>query len=268
MLKRSHYIAVGLVLALTLVILFLPAQTTARLKLAIGSLFLPLFGLAGASHQLAEKTGDTLTTRRELLKQNGTLREENQRLLVQSQQLNGLLRENALLRDQLHWQSQQKDWTLKLARVIARDPASWWRNAQINLGSRDGIRTNMPVLNTEGLIGRIASVGFDRSQVVLLGDAECKVAALVEDTHDAGVIGVSGPLDNSLVTLNCYSSKDANLKAGLKVVTSGLGGIFPKDILIGKIVDSRQVEYGLYTEARVKLAANLGALEEVWVLLP
>jgi rod shape-determining protein MreC len=268
MLKRSQYMVLGLVLALTLVILFLPAQTTARLKLAIGSLFLPLFGLAGASHQLAEKTGDALTPRRELLKQNQGLREENQRLLVQSQQLNALLRENAQLRDQVKWQTLQKAWPLKLARVIARDPASWWRTVQINLGSRDGMRTNLPVLTSEGLVGRIAAVGFDRSQVVLLGDPDCKVAALVEETRDAGVIGVSGPLDSSLVTLNCYSSKDPNLKAGQKVVTSGLGGIFPPGITIGKIVDSRQVEYGLYTEARVKLAANLGALEEVWVLLP
>jgi rod shape-determining protein MreC len=268
MLKRSQYLALGLVLALTLVILFLPAQTTARLKLAIGSLFLPLFGLAGASHQLAQKAGDALTPRRGLLKQNETLRQENERLRVQALQTEEVIQENNRLRGQLNWRQPQKAWALKAAAVIARDPASWWRTAQIDLGSRDGIRTNLPVLTTEGLVGRIASVGYNRSQVVLLGDADCKVAALVEETRDAGVLGGSGPLDNSLVTLSCYSSKDANLKAGLKVVTSGLGGIFPKGIPIGKIVDSQQVEYGLYTEARIKLAANLGALEEVWVLFP
>jgi rod shape-determining protein MreC len=65
-----------------------------------------------------------------------------------------------------------------------------------------------------------------------------------------------------------YLSGNANLKSGQAVVTSGEGGIFPPGITIGQIVDSRQVEIGLYTEARVKLSANLGALEQVWVLFP
>ena len=82
-----------------------------------------------------------------------------------------------------------------------------------------------------------------------------------------GVVVASGPLDTSLVNLT-YLASSANLKAGQNVVTSGLGGVFPKGIPIGQIVDSRSVEYGLYTEAQVKLNANLGSLEQVWVLFP
>jgi rod shape-determining protein MreC len=58
------------------------------------------------------------------------------------------------------------------------------------------------------------------------------------------------------------------VKPGQKVVTSGLGGIFPKGIPIGQVLDSQSVEFGLYVEARVKLAANLNGLEEIWVLMP
>ncbi|HEX3857724.1 MAG TPA: rod shape-determining protein MreC, partial [Verrucomicrobiae bacterium] len=82
-----------------------------------------------------------------------------------------------------------------------------------------------------------------------------------------GIISASEPLDNSLVELT-YLSGSANLKSGESVITSGLGGVFPKGIPIGQVVDSRPVEFGLYTEARVKLSANLGALEQVWVLFP
>ncbi len=60
MLRRPHYIALGLIVLLTLVILNLPGHTTARLKLAIGSLFLPLFGLAGSAHQPAGTAGDAV----------------------------------------------------------------------------------------------------------------------------------------------------------------------------------------------------------------
>ena len=267
MLKRPQYIALGLVAALMLAILILPAHTTARLKLAIGSLFLPLFGLAGTTHQLAEKAGVAITPRSELIKQNETLREENERLRAQALQAEEVLRENGRLHELLNWRQLQKSWTLKPANVIARDPASWWRTVQIDLGSRDGMKTNLTVLSTSGLVGRIATVGFDRSQVLLLGDPDCKVSALVNETRDMGVVGAGGPFDSSLTTMS-YLPKDANLKAGQLVVTSGLGGIFPKGIPIGKIVDTRPVEYGLYTEARIKLSANLSALEDVWVWMP
>jgi rod shape-determining protein MreC len=65
-----------------------------------------------------------------------------------------------------------------------------------------------------------------------------------------------------------FPFRNSTLKAGQSVVTSGLGPIFPQGIPIGKIVDSWDVEYGLYTEARVKLTTNPGGLEEVWVLFP
>jgi rod shape-determining protein MreC len=134
------------------------------------------------------------------------------------------------------------------------------------LGSRDGIRTNLPVLTADGLVGRVSAVSFVSSQVVLIGDPDCRISALVENaTHDMGVLTAGGPLDSSLVQLN-YLASSANLKPGQDVLTSGLGGIFPKGIPIGKIVDAQSIEYGLATEANVKLNANLGALEQVWVL--
>jgi len=267
MLKRSHYIALGLVALLTLIILNLPSRTTARLKVIVGSAFISLFSLASASQDMANKAGDALTPRGELIRQNEVLRRENQRLQIEAMQAREVARENTQLRQQLGWQ-QKARWNLKPGNVVLRDPANWWRTVQIDLGTRDGLRVNLPVLTTNGLIGRVASVAFDRSQVVLLGDSNCKVPAAVEnEARDKGIINISDPLDSSLVILG-HLSRNANLKAGQNVFTSGLGDIFPQGIPIGKIVDSRPVEYGLEFEARVKLAANLSGLEEVWVLFP
>ena len=80
-----------------------------------------------------------------------------------------------------------------------------------------------------------------------------------------GVLAAAGPLDSSLVQLS-YLPSSANLKAGQTVLTSGLGGVFPRGIPIGRIADVQSIEFGLATEASVKLSANLGALEQVWVL--
>lgn len=265
MLKRPQYIILGVVVLLALVILNLPGQTAARLKLAIGSLFLPLFGLASASQQTASKATDAVTTRAELARQNDWLRRENEQLRIQATQAVAVARENDRLRQQIGWQQRNRQWKTKLARVILRDPANWWRTVQIDLGSRDGVRENLPVLTGDGwLVGRIASVSLMRSQVVLIGDPSCKVGALVHnDSRDTGVLGPG----DSLVKLS-HLSPNASLKPGQSVVTSGLGGIFPAGIPIGNIVDSQPGEDGLLTAARVKLAADLGALEEVWVLLP
>ena len=267
MFKQKNYLALGAVVIVAVVLLSLPTRATARLKLAVGSWFLPLFGLAGAAQQLPADLADSVLPRRELLKQVDNLRRENQQLRSQSVQSTAIARENDQLRALFNWQ-RQSPWKLKLANVVMRDPANWWRTVQIDLGSRDGLRENLPVITDAGLVGRVSSVSITRSQIVLLGDPNCHVSALVENTaRDLGVLIAGGTLDTSLVELT-YLASSANLKPGQSVITSGLGGIFPKGIPIGQIVDSRSVEYGLYTDARVKLNANLGSLEQVWVLFP
>ena len=266
MFRKKQYFALGAVTLVVLLILSLPPRATSHLKLAIGSLFLPLFGLAGTAQQLPADLADTVLPRRELLQQIDRLRRENQELHVQALQTVAVLHENEQLHSLLGWQ-QQAPWKLKLANVITRDPANWWQTVQINLGSRDGIQVNMPVLTASGLVGRVSAVGYTRSQVVLIGDPACRISVIVDNpAHDMGIIGASGPLDTTLVDLT-YLSGGASLKSGQNVFTSGLGGVFPRGIPVGQVVDSRPVEFVLYTEARVKLSVNLGALEQVWVLL-
>jgi rod shape-determining protein MreC len=266
MLKRPHYIAAALVVLLTLVTLTLPDKTTARMKLAIGSLFVPLFGLANSAQQAAARASDAVLPRSELLRQNELLRRQNQELRLEAAQADGIAQENERLRGLLAW-PQQKRWKLKMANVVLREPSNWWRTVQIDLGSRDGIRVNMAVLTVDGLIGRVSSVSLIRSQVVLLGDPACKVAARVDNpARDTGVIGPAGSVESEFVEMS-FLPGNANLKPGQAIITSGIGGIFPKDIPVGKIVDSHPVEYGLNLAARVKLNANLSSLEEVWVLL-
>src|ERR1035437_8723255 len=164
MLKRLHYIALGLVVLLTLVILNLPSQTSARFKQGIGSLFLPLFGLASSSEQLAGTAVDAVVPRGELLKLNDALRREKQQLRFQAMQAQETASENARLRQLVGWQ-RQTPWKLKLARVVLREPANWWHTVQIDLGSRDGLRVNLAVLTTDGLVGRISAVSLTRSQL-------------------------------------------------------------------------------------------------------
>ncbi len=267
MFRKKHYVALGSVTLAAVLVLNLPSHEASSLKTGIGALYLPLFGLASTVPQLPRRAMDDLTPRSQLIREIQSLRQQNQELLVRQQQANAALEENNRLRAQLGWE-QQQPWKLKLANVVLRDPANWWNTVQIDVGTRDGVHDGCPVLTSDGLVGRVFSAGLVRSQVVLVGDPNCRVSALVEDSqHDVGVLSAAGPLDNSILDLT-YLSGSADLKSGQQVISSGLGGVFPEGIPIGQVVDSWQVDFGLYTQARVKLSANLGALNQVWVQLP
>jgi rod shape-determining protein MreC len=273
MLKKSHYIILIFVVLLVVALLRLPVGTMGKLKLAISSPFVALFGAAGATRELTGHAEDAMTSRSELQRQIEQLRRQNQDLQLRLQQESQLSSENARLRAEAGWARQER-WKVKLARVIARDPANWWRSLEIDLGARDGLRTNLPVLTPDGaLAGRLLSVGESRSQVVLLGDPNLRVAAKVVTSGPAnfetGIITAnsSAPQEEGMIDMD-HLSGNSTVRPGQNVETWGMGGVFPGGIPIGKIVDTNSVGNGLTTEARVMLTARLGALEEVWVMLP
>jgi rod shape-determining protein MreC len=269
MLRKSHYIILIVVVLVVLAFLKLPGDTMGKFKLAISGLFVPLFGLSASTHELAGDAREALTPKHELVRQVEQLRRENQEQKIQLAQDAAIWTENARLRAESSWQRQSR-WKVKLARVIARDPANWWHSVELDLGARDGIRTNMPVMTAEGLVGRVQSVSSTRSQVVLLGDPELRVAVITVGTNvETGILtaGSSLPQDQGMIDLD-FLSGNSQVSPGQAVVTWGAGGVFPYGIPVGKIVDIRAKEYGLSTEGRVKLAADLSSLEEVWVMFP
>jgi rod shape-determining protein MreC len=268
MFKRAHFIGLIVVVLVVAVLLKLPAQTMGKFKLAISGLFLPLFGLAGSSHDAAQKTGNMLVTKRELLEQNNRLKQENAQLRLLLTRDAELERENDRLRQYVGWKK-QVPIPMKLGRVIAHDPANWWRSVEVDLGARDGIRIGLPARTVEGLVGRVQTVSETHSQIVLLGDPNVRVSAVVGTTNEeTGIVMTSSttPQENNMVDL-AYLPGSSVVSPGQMVKTHGDGGVFPAGIPIGRIVDKRSRDNGLTTEARVQLFANLAALQEVWVLL-
>jgi rod shape-determining protein MreC len=267
MLKKSHYIFLVCVVLLVLALLQWPGGAVSKLKLAISGLFLPLFGLSNSTHEWLGQASEGAVSKRELLRQNEQLRQDNQELQIQLQQQAAIAAENARLRSELGW-TRQTRWRVKLARVIVRDPSNWWRSLEIDLGARDGVRPNVAVLTSDGLVGKVQSVGETRSQVVLLGDPNLRVSAMITN-GETGIIAASSSasLGEGMIGMD-FLSGASSAQPGQSVVTWGAGGVFPPGIPIGKIVDLQPKEYGLATEARVKLAANMSALQEVWVMLP
>ncbi|MBT5312010.1 MAG: hypothetical protein HOL38_10560 [Verrucomicrobia bacterium] len=267
---KSQQTAVGAVLLTVFLLLVMPESARARLKSAIGALFLPVIGISTTGQVALESLGQ--------LGASGSASSPTHQALGQAPDvppsLADLHVENALLREEINQFRDANDWERripwesKLVRVVGRDPYNWWRRIKINLGSNKGIRFNQPVISAKGnLVGRVSEVGPLTSWVVLAGDPNCRFSALIKESRSQG--GIVSPRqyssDPRVVELT-YLPNDVELRPGQAVVTSGLGGGFPKEIPVGLVVDSWISKDGLYTEARVKLHANLNQLETVRVL--
>jgi rod shape-determining protein MreC len=267
MFKRPYYVAMGLVAALAFLALNLPERVAQKVKLGVNALYLPLFGLAGSVQGLLEQAAALMVPRRVLLREVEELRRENGELRARLAQLGEAWRENQRLRQGLQWE-ERIPWRVRAARVVGQDPSNWWRSIHIDLGSRDGLRPNLNVMTADGLVGRVSEVGYARSRVLLVGDPGCRVAAQVQETREKGSIMPSASsLDRMVVDLN-YLPATAACRPGHTVITSGDGGIFTNGIPVGTVIEVQTNEFGLYLEARVRLAVNLNRLGEVWVLLP
>jgi rod shape-determining protein MreC len=151
------------------------------------------------------------------------------------------------------------------AEIVARDSSTWWRTVTINRGKRDGIEIDMPVVTAEGLVGKITTVSNSISVVLLVSDENCRVAASVEGSREQGIVsgervttGLSPLLDLNFLT------KQADLKPGQKVYTSGVGGVFPSGLLIGVVKTFRVRE--LDGQAQLTPAVDLSHLEDVFVV--
>ncbi len=148
--------------------------------------------------------------------------------------------------------------------VTARDASVWFQSLTLNKGDRDGIRPGMPVLAAEGVVGVIASTSPHASRVLLLTDPNSGIDVLVERTRVRGI--VSGLLEQGTVLK--YVKRTEDVRAGDRIVASGLDGVFPKGLPVGRVTRVSRKDRGLFLYAEVAPAADADRLEEVLVALP
>jgi len=198
-----------------------------------------------------------------LAEENRALRRENAYLRSQLTLLQEAQIENENLRRQLNFKSAVPNFQLLSAEVIGHDPSNWLRYLIIDRGADDGIRESMPVLTDAGLVGRISEVGARSAKVMLLTNPSSSVSALVQRTRATGV--VQGTAQNALVML--YVPPGDLVKPGDVVLTSGLGGHFPRRLVIGQVAEVSYRDVDMFQQVRITPAVNLRDLEMVMVLL-
>ena len=149
------------------------------------------------------------------------------------------------------------------AELVAFDPSGWFQTILIDKGKNDGVVQDMAVVSAEGLVGRVIGVSGRHAKVLLILDGNSAVDALIQRTRARGVLQGLGR-NRCLLK---YVQRNEDVQVGDQVITSGMGGVFPKGILLGKVQEVIRVYSGLFQRVEVEPAVNFSRLEEVMVVV-
>lgn len=158
----------------------------------------------------------------------------------------------------------QSTYNLKstAARIVGASGDAWTSTVTIDKGSADGLSINMPVTSSAGVIGQIIEVSAKTSTVRLIGDENSGVSAMVQDTRAQGML--QGQADGTLRLE--YVSVDSDVKVGDIIVTSGIGGVFPKGLPLGTVSSVEKSANDVYYTIVVRAQATAENNEEVLVI--
>jgi rod shape-determining protein MreC len=256
-------------------------QTAALAILVVGILLLALGGYLApisrvalspfistqtwlASRYLAIR--DFMTAPRDvarLTQLNAQLEAEVSRLqsqIIELQQQNSELQVLSALLDFARTHSENEYIT---AAVIGRDISPFLHYVIINRGSDDGLRRGMPVVSSQGLVGRVAAVTADGARVQLITDPDTAINVRIQPSGAEGLLQGSITGDITVAAI----PQDASIQTGDLILTSGLGGNFPPDMLIGQISGVRQRPVELFQTATVEPVVDFSQLEIVLVIV-
>lgn len=264
---RAGYIFKLLILILALFLLLnLPEKFVVNFKLYLREGLYPLqktlvyfYTQGKGCINIIYDVGNAICRNQELLAELTWLRS-------QLRDLKALEAENSLLRERLFF-AQKANKELIASEIIGRDISGWWQYIILGSGFSHGVQPNCAVITCDGLIGKTTKVSAQTTEVILICDPACKVSAYLPRTGAFGVLQGRGVSWNGRASCRLYFiNKDLQIKEGDEVVTSGLGGIFPKGLLIGYIDKIFEDRSGLYQYADIVLKADLGQLSYVFII--
>ncbi len=193
---------------------------------------------------------------------NLALLDENRKLLNLIANLRETQQENIRLRKLLHFEEKFSLQSV-IARVIAKDVSTEFRSIRINRGESSGIHRNMAVVTDEGIVGRVLRTTRTTSDIVTILDLLSAVDAIVERSRARGI--VEGLTDDTCQLK--FALRTDDIQPGDLLISSGLGGIFPKGIAVGAVSKVHRKPFGITQEVEVHPSVDFSKLEEVLVVL-
>ncbi|OGP66144.1 MAG: rod shape-determining protein MreC, partial [Deltaproteobacteria bacterium RBG_13_47_9] len=149
------------------------------------------------------------------------------------------------------------------AEVIGQDPSSWFKSVTIDKGERDGVKQGMAVVSPIGIIGRILKTAPHYATVLLITDYNSAVDSIVQRTRAKAIVEGKGENRCQLK----YLLRTEEVAIGDAVVTSGLGGNFPKGLMVGEVKKVDKKGHGVFQYAELVPSVDFAQLEEVFVIM-
>lgn len=195
-----------------------------------------------------------------LRSENAVLREEKARLI-------GVLQENERLRELVGFKKLHPEYELVPARVVAQDTSPFFRVVSIRIQPPHDVklRPRQPVLVAGGVVGQIHEVHDDHAQVLLLSDPRSQIDVISQRNRAHGIVSGLGHERDYEAKVSYLSEKD-HIRTGDVMVTSGMGGGFPPELIVGEVLSVTPDERGLFQHVVLEPSVDLARVEEVFVL--
>lgn len=201
--------------------------------------------------------------------ENESLKAENIELKDKALSYDSLLEENNRLRQMLNFKNERDEYEYVGCEIIGKSGDNWLDGFIINRGSDDGLKNKMVAVTGQGLVGQVTAVGSNWAIVQSLVNENIAVAGMVNSTRENdGVVKGYRDYNDELLAKLYYLPLDSQIKQGDVVLTSGLGGLYPKGIKIGTIIDIEEDKGKLIKNAIIEPSVDFNKLEELFIVIP
>lgn len=207
---------------------------------------------------------DFFTDISKLKEENERLRQENDKLQQSLREFEIIKAENATLKEYVNLKDKYTEYTTVPAYIINKDISNYNDTIVINVGTDDGIDVNMPVISEKGLVGHVISVTSTNAKVQTIVDTSSSISCTLTSSRDT--IVARGTLEDETSLRATFIPTEATIMQGDTVETSGLGGIYPKGILVGTIKEVTNTKNITDRYALIETAVNFAKIETVLVI--
>lgn len=207
-----------------------------------------------------------LTDFKKLTEENEALKEERAGLKEKLREYDKMKDENERLKGLLELKETRQDFTFVEAEIISRDVSNWANIFVIDKGQLDGISAYCPVITNDGLVGTVVDVGTTWAKVNTIVEPSASMGAIITRTRDVGIVEGSFDLMEQGLCKLSYLSKTTNVVVGDYVETSGLGGLFPKGIMIGTVTEVGLENHGISKYATIAPEVDFDSIHGVFVI--
>lgn len=258
-------------LSIILLLAFVSLLTVRATHLApvdglLGQISRPLQWVVGTPLNTAAQVGEGIESLGDLRSENARLRRQVDELTRQASSVPDLEREVQQLREMLALRRSQPALQWLEARVILVDPDNLGRAVTINRGTHDGVQDGMTVMTARGLVGRVVRATGASAKVMLITDVSSSATSIIRGGQASGIISGQRRADGFGLVMR-HITQGEPIKSDDRVVTSGLGGVFPAGILVGTVTDVRQRDTDLFQEATIEPAVDMRRLDVVYVVV-